>query len=137
MKVIFSPIQDTPDIQFVVICAHQNGQWLFVRNANRLTWEIPGGHIEKGESPEVAAARELQEETGALTYGLFPVCDYSVQNEGQISHGRLFVAQVNDRSDHLEHETAEVSAGATLPDLLTYPEIQPILWQKASEAFNI
>ncbi|AFZ73182.1 NUDIX domain-containing protein [Natronobacterium gregoryi] len=27
-------------------------------------WTIPGGHMEVGEEPEVAAARELEEETG-------------------------------------------------------------------------
>lgn len=30
----------------------------------RLLWSLPKGHIEEGETPEVAAIREVQEETG-------------------------------------------------------------------------
>ena len=32
--------------------------------ANRELWEVPAGSIEPGEAPEVAALRELREETG-------------------------------------------------------------------------
>jgi 8-oxo-dGTP diphosphatase len=34
------------------------------------TWSFPGGHLEPGETPESAAYRELQEETGMLSTGL-------------------------------------------------------------------
>ena len=41
-----------------------------------MTWEIPGGHIEPGESPEEAARRELFEETGAAEFTIRPIFDY-------------------------------------------------------------
>ena len=39
--------------------------WLMVRHAER-GWELPGGWVEPGESSEVAALREVFEETGLL-----------------------------------------------------------------------
>ncbi len=34
------------------------------QNGERLLWSLPKGHIEEGETPEQAAIREVQEETG-------------------------------------------------------------------------
>lgn len=43
----------------------QGGRVLFVRHPKR-GWEIPGGHIIDGETPEQALLRELKEETGCI-----------------------------------------------------------------------
>jgi 8-oxo-dGTP pyrophosphatase MutT (NUDIX family) len=39
----------------------------------RLLWSLPKGHIEAGETPEMAAIREIQEETGILGQVLAPL----------------------------------------------------------------
>ncbi len=39
----------------------------------RLLWSLPKGHIEEGETPEMAAIREIQEETGIQGQVLAPL----------------------------------------------------------------
>jgi ADP-ribose pyrophosphatase len=62
-------------------------QYRFLKNA--LSWEIPGGKVEKSESPETAAARECQEETGVIVRNLRQLAVYypgldNVQNRTTI-----------------------------------------------------
>ncbi|MCI4367188.1 MAG: A/G-specific adenine glycosylase, partial [Thermoplasmata archaeon] len=51
-----------------VVVLERNGRWLVQRRTApgllQGLWEFPGGHLEKGETPEIAARRELFEETG-------------------------------------------------------------------------
>lgn len=43
---------------------NDKGQILFARRADTKKWTLPGGHLNRNESPDVAAERELLEETG-------------------------------------------------------------------------
>ena len=44
-------------ISRVVIISKYNNKWVFCKQKGRDTWEIPGGHIEEGESWLEAAKR--------------------------------------------------------------------------------
>ena len=48
---------------FTFIIIRYNGQFLLVHHRRRQSWELPGGHIEDGESARDCAVRELYEET--------------------------------------------------------------------------
>ena len=52
-------------LKFAVIIARTDGKWIFCKHRERDTYEVPGGHREKGEDILSAAKRELMEETGA------------------------------------------------------------------------
>ena len=60
-----------------VIATTRSAELVMVRQwrhgASRVTLEIPGGLIDPGESPEVAAARELLEETGFAAQHVRPL----------------------------------------------------------------
>ncbi len=132
MKVSFyNSAEQNNNLKYAVIAAKYKNLWIFVRRKNSITWEIPGGHIEKFESADSAAERELIEETGAVKFTLRPICIYSVENDNhEISFGKLYYADVTEIRFTAEYEIEEIIFKPEFPDNLSYPDIQPLLMQK-------
>jgi 8-oxo-dGTP diphosphatase len=125
-------------LTYSVISAKFNDKWIFVRHRKRTTWEIAGGHIEKGESSYEAAGRELMEETGAVKFNLNCVATYSVKKNGETGWGRLYFAEVQELGDIPDiSEIAEAILLDHIPENLTHPDIQPHLFKKTLEYLNI
>ena len=135
MEIRFYNLDEISNDQFhfAVIGAAYKGKWIYVRHRDRTTWEIPGGHREVNEDINIAASRELVEETGAINYEIMPVCDYSVTIGEATTYGRLFYANIIEIGDLPESEICEVKFLKEMPDQLTYPEIQPQLRRKVLE----
>jgi 8-oxo-dGTP diphosphatase len=116
---------------YSVITARYLGKWVFVKHIKRNTFEIPGGHIEENETPSDAAKRELIEETGAIRFKLSCISTYSVSQNDETRFGKLYFAEifkigpVPDTS-----EIEEITFLDSLPVPVTYPEIQPLLFNK-------
>lgn len=125
------PISSVPDekIAFAVIMARTACGWLFVRHKARQTWEIPGGHREAGETPSQTAVRELYEETGAEVQCLEPITAYSVDTGMKKTYGALYFAETGAMKELPDSEIAEVISADAMPEELTYPEIQPVLFE--------
>lgn len=118
------------DVKFAVIAARYQGQWIFCRHRDRITWEIPGGHREPGESVEEAARRELFEESGALDFELHHVGYYGVERDGNETIGGLYFAEVQRLGAIPDgSEISEICLLDNYPDKLTYPDIQPRLYE--------
>jgi ADP-ribose pyrophosphatase len=66
--------------QRAALMAVKNGKVLLVKQyrllVNGISYEIPGGRIEEGETPEAAAGRECFEETGIRCTNLKPLFAY-------------------------------------------------------------
>jgi 8-oxo-dGTP diphosphatase len=125
-------------LTYSVISAKYECSWIFVRHQNRSTWEISGGHIEPGETSHDAAYRELMEETGAMRFNLECVATYSVTTDETTGYGRLYLAEVFEIGQIPDiSEIAEVVMLDTLPENLTYPDIQPFLFKRVLEHLQV
>jgi 8-oxo-dGTP diphosphatase len=125
------------NLTYSVITGRHQGKWIFVRHQNRDTWEIPGGHIERGENSDEAARRELSEETGAVDFKIECVATYSVLQNGKKGYGRLYYADIQSLGPVPDvSEIAEIKFMEEMPDNLTYPEIQPHLFEKVIVYIN-
>lgn len=127
-EIRFYETAEDASVGFSVIVARHEGQWVFCRHRERSTWECPGGHREKGETPEETAARELFEETGAEEYELRFLGYYAVVSRDGESLGALYTAEIR-RFAPLPSgfEIAEINITPDLPGNWTYPDIQPKL----------
>lgn len=137
MRVDFYGMKEVPlnQLEYVVIMARYAGKWIFVQHRDRTTWEIPGGRIGAEESFIDAAARELMEESGAVKFALFPIEIYSVARAPEaVSYGVLFFADVHELGPMPEgYEMVRQELYLELPEHLTYPEIQPILYYRTMD----
>lgn len=122
-------------LKFAVIIAKSDGKWVFCKHKKRDTYEIPGGHREKGEAILETAKRELYEETGALAFQLTPICVYSVTApdnfDGAETFGMLYFAEIRTFEKELHSEIEKIILTDTLPENWTYPLIQPKLLAEA------
>ncbi len=130
----YDPSFEPSVLTYSVISAKYNGKWIFVRHHLRTTFEIAGGHIEKGETSYEAACRELIEETGALVFSIECIATYSVTKDGSTGWGRLYMAEVSEIGPVPDiSEIAEVIFSDHFPEHNTHPDIQPFLFNRTLE----
>ncbi len=124
-------------LKFAVIISKANGKFVFCKHKERNTYEIPGGHREKGETVLEAAKRELKEETGAVDFTIKPVCIYSVKGKTRVNEnvdnetfGMLYVADIFS-FEEIHSEIEKIIITDKLEYDWTYPLIQPKLMKEA------
>lgn len=123
MNIEFYDVNDANEPNIVVIYAKYNNKLVMCRHEGRETWEIPGGHIEKGELPELAAKRELYEETGATEFNIVPKCKYSFEVNGKKIFSIMYKGTITKIDKLPDFEIEEIEFFDELPKNVTYPEI--------------
>ena len=113
----------------VAVCKY-NGKYVFCYNKKRNGYEIPGGHIEEGETWQEALKRELYEETGATKIKFEPICVYKIS-----SYGLLCYAEIEEMEKlPTEYEMTEVIFSDDLVDNLTYPDTFKLYFDTVKKA---
>lgn len=88
----------------LVICRYQH-QWLMTNHSKR-GWEFPGGKIEERETAEMAAVREVYEETGAIVESLHFIGEYIVEDVqlGPFVKAIFFanIEKLEEKEDYME-----------------------------------
>lgn len=137
LEVNFFDTVDDRLLKFAVIISKAKGKWVFCRHKDRNTFEVPGGHRERGENILDTARRELREETGAVDFTIKPVCVYSVKGKTRVTEhtndetfGMLYVAEISS-FEELHSEIEQIIICGDLVTNWTYPLIQPKLIEEA------
>lgn len=83
----------------------------------RLVWSLPKGHVEKGETPEIAAVREIAEETGIAGRVVAPLgtIDFWFVAEGRRIHKTVHHYLLLAEGGELSDEDVEVVEVAWVP----------------------
>ena len=102
----------------VVCVSKYKDKYVFSYNKKRNGWEIPGGHIEEGETWEEAAKREIYEETGAIKINVEPICVYKISTFGLLCYCEILELEELPKESEME----KIMFSASLPDNLTFPE---------------
>ncbi len=120
---------------FVIILTRcsKTKKWVWVRQANKESWELPGGHVEEGETPDEASKRELYEETGALIFNIKPLFDCTVEIDEQKSLSRIYFAELTEYDTIPDPAIAEIKLFDQIPEVLTHKKIQAEIFSKAKE----
>ena len=95
----------------------------------RLAWSMPKGHLEPGETAEVAAIREVQEETGIISHVIATLgtIDFWFKSQDRRIHKTVHYYLLEADGGELSDADVEVVQVAWIPldeisGLLRYPD---------------
>lgn len=116
----------------VVCVTRYKEKWIYCKKKGKNTWEIPGGHIEKGEDWYEAAKRELYEEAGVIKANIKPICVYKISD-----YALLAFAEVIKMGQLPDFEMDEVGFFEEEPTSLSYPESHRIFFKVVKEKLGL
>ena len=102
-------------------------RFLVVSSSDRLNWVLPKGHIDPGETPEIAALRELEEEAGIVGEIVAPLSARQFIKSGKESAVKFFLVREIGATESNEDRTVRWEEEAAAQQLLTFDEAREAL----------
>lgn len=109
VKLSFEPHSFNREPEHVLVICKMNEKWLLTNHSER-GLEFPGGKVERGETLEQAARREVMEETGAAINKVQLIGEYEVTHKADSFVKAIFYAVIEkmEKRDHYYETTGPV-----------------------------
>ncbi len=106
--------------------------YLVVSSSDGLNWVLPKGHIDPGETPRVAALRELAEEAGTVGEIVAPLGVQLFTKRGQDAAVQFFLVRETGSTESIESRTIRWENENAALQLLTFAEAKAALLEGAA-----
>jgi len=118
-----------------VVFRERDGErdYLVVSSSDGLNWVLPKGHIDSGETPEVAALRELAEEAGVSGATVVPLSVQHYERRGKDVAIQYFLVRESGSTAAKEKRTVRWENHDTALELLSFPEARAALREAIAE----
>ena len=104
-----------PPHEGALVAVHVGPALLVVRSSYRIAWNFPGGTIRRGETPEMAARRELADEIGLAGYRLLPAGTDQGIWDGRMDRVHFFELRLEQLPELRLDNREIIEARLTLP----------------------
>ena len=101
--------------------------YLVVSSSDGLNWVLPKGHIDPGETPEIAALRELEEEAGTVGEIVAPLSARDFVKNGKDAAVKFFLVREIGATESTEDRTIRWEEEAEAQQLLSFAEARNAL----------
>lgn len=106
--------------------------YLVVSSSDGFNWVLPKGHIDPGETPEIAALRELQEEAGIVGEIVEPLSARHFIKTRQDASVQYFLVRELGQAEPIEERTIRWEAESAAFALLSFAEAKAALLEGAT-----
>jgi 8-oxo-dGTP pyrophosphatase MutT (NUDIX family) len=106
--------------------------YLVVSSSDGINWVVPKGHIDPGETPEIAALRELAEEAGVLGEIVASLSARDFVKNGKAARVQFFLIRETGSTDSIENRAICWEEESAARQLLTFDEAREALNEGAT-----
>ena len=120
------------------LATNENNQILFIKRYNK--WDLPKGHLEKGETPDQCAKREVTEETGIGPFNILKSLNptyhiYTLENSYALKKTYWFAMEFKGDMQP-RPQTEEGITEAVWIDPFMVKEIKTNTWESVTDVIN-